>query len=62
MIARLAGLLLAIAVLLVVVALGALSSPQGSRLIVRLAEEALAPDLNVTGVSGSMPRPVRSSR
>jgi autotransporter translocation and assembly factor TamB len=53
-IARATGLLLALVVLIGVLVAGALWSTPGNRLIVRLAEEAVAPALSVTGVSGSI--------
>ncbi len=51
---RATGLLLALIVLAGVILTGALWSTAGNRLIVRLAEDALAPALSVTGVSGSV--------
>lgn len=54
MIARAIGLLLALMVLIGVILVGALWSTAVNRMLVRLGEEALAPALNVTGVSGSV--------
>lgn len=54
MIARAIGLLLALMVLIGVILVGALWSTAGNRMLVRLGEEALAPALNVTSVSGSV--------
>ena len=54
MIVRVTGLLLALLVLLGVILYGALASPAGNRLLVRLAEDALQPALSVKGVSGSV--------
>ena len=54
MIARVTGVLLALALLLVLLVLSALWSTAGTRLLIRMAEEALDPALSVTGVSGSI--------